>query len=735
MAKRRARQSDRTAVVEPPRDVRRGTGRRRGVWIILLAIVSFAVGALVYRAVSPARAVRRDPGLSVLLITIDTLRADALGAYGQAAASTPWIDRLAREGVRFERAHAHNVVTLPSHANILSGRYPFGHGIRDNSGFRFPAGTPTLASILKTRGWRTGAFVSAFPLDSRFGLDEGFEAYDDRLGGREIRTAFLVPQRAGTATVEAALAWQGAHRSERTFTFVHLYEPHFPYDPPEPFATQFRGRPYHGEVAAADAALEKLLRPILEQGEKARTLVVFTADHGEGLGDHGELTHGIFAYEATLHVPLVLYAPGLLAPRVVREPARHVDLLPTILDALGVDPPADLPGRSLLALAAGDRVEAPRTYFEALSPSLNQGWAPLHGLVDGALKYVDLPLPELYDLDADPGESRNLAATRASDLERMRGLLSTQRKADRGPERIQEDQATLEKLHALGYVAGGNAPKKEVYTDEDDPKRLIDIDVRNREVIRLYREGDIAGAVALCEENIRRRPNMPMSYLHLAYLRRAQGDLPAAIAAARKAFEMQPLAAESVSLYTVYLTEAGRAKEAADVLEPYMTAVKPDLDVLTSRGMALAALQRPAEALATFERGRQVDPSNPLVLVNMGTVYLMTGERARAREAFEAALEIDAGVARAHNSLGVIAAQEGRMAEAVERWRRAVDLDPRDYQTLFNLGVTLRGQGRAEEARPYLEAYLRSAPPALEARDIARVRGWLASGAGHAVGS
>jgi len=733
MAKRRVRKNERMAeapAAPPP--------RRRARWVVPVAIVCVAAGAAAaYRFVRPGRSVQRDPGLSVLLVTVDTLRADALGAYGQAGAATPWIDRLAREGVRFERAHAHNVVTLPSHANILSGRYPFGHGIRDNSGFRFPAGTPTLASILKAAGWRTGAFVSAFPLDSRFGLDEGFEAYDDRLGGREIRTAFLIPQRAGTATVDAALAWQGAHRAERTFTFVHVYEPHFPYDPPEPFATRFRGREYQGEVAAADAALERLLRPILEQGARSRTLVVFTADHGEGLGDHGELTHGIFAYESTLHVPLVLYAPGLLVPGVVKAPVRHVDLLPTILDALGIEPPADLPGRSLLPLASGDEKDvAPRSYFEALSPSLNQGWAPLHGLIDGALKLVDLPLPELYDLDADPGERRNLAATRAADLDRMNGLLATQRKADRGPERIPEDAATLEKLHALGYVAGGNAPKKERYTAEDDPKRLIDIDVRNRDVIRLYREGDIAAATALCEENIRRRPNMPMAYQHLAYLKRAQGDLPAAIAAARQAFEMQPLSAESVALYTVYLTEAGRAKEAADVLEPYMTAVKPDLDVLTSRGMALAALKRPAEALATFERGRQTDPSNPLVLVNMGTVYLMTGDRARAREAFEAALEIDPGVARAYNSLGVIAAQEGRMAEAVERWRRAVELDPRDYQTLFNLGVTLRGQGRSEDARPYLEAYLRAAPPALEARDIARVRGWLgASAGGRAAGS
>jgi arylsulfatase A-like enzyme/Flp pilus assembly protein TadD len=676
------------------------------------------------------RSVRRDPGLSVLLVSIDTLRADALGAYGRAGAETPWIDRLASAGVRFERTHAHNVVTLPSHANLLSGRYPFLHGVRDNSGFRFPAGTPTLATILKAQGWRTGAFVSAFPLDSRFGLDAGFENYDDRLGGGQEHTAFLVPERPGKVTVEAALRWLGDHRGEKTFCFVHLYEPHFPYTPPEPFASRFRSEPYHGDVAAADAALEPLLRPLLEAGDKGRTLIILTADHGEALGEHGEQTHGVFAYEGTLRVPLILYAPGILSPSTIATPVRHVDVLPTVLDALGIDVFSDLPGRSLLPLIArGGRGEGPRAYFEALSSSLNQGWAPLHGLIDGSLKYVDLPIPELYDLEADPGETRNLAATRAQDFERLRGLLASVRAADRGPERVKEDRETLEKLNALGYLAGGAAATKQRYTEADDPKRLIDVDTRSREVIRLYREGDIEGALALVRENIRQRPDTPLAYLHLAYLERARGNLAGAVAAARRAFELRPLDAESVSLYAVYLTEAGRAKEAADVLEPYMTAVQPDLDVLTARGMALASLGRGDEALATFERARTADPSSPKVLVNIGTIYLMAGDRGRARQAFEAALDIDTGVARAHNSLGVIAAQEGRPEEAIERWRRAVALDPRDYQTLFNLGVTLRKAGRPADARPYLEAYLKAAPAALEARDIARVRAWLRAGA------
>ena len=367
----------------------------------------------------------------MLLISIDTLRADAVGAYGRAGADTPWIDRLAAGGVRFEEARAHNVVTLPSHANLLSGQHPFVHGVRDNSGFRLPETTPTLATLLRDRGWRTGAFVSAFPLDSRFGLTRGFEVYDDRLGDAETHSSFLMPERRGHATVAAAAEWLAKHRGERTFCFVHLFEPHFPYEPPEPFASRFAPDRYQGEVATADAALEPLLRPLLE-AQDGRTIVLFTSDHGEALGEHGEASHGVFAYESTLRVPLVIFAPRILAPRVVKGPVRHIDVLPTVLDALGIfDGPA-LPGRSLLATVRVARSHESGTYFESLSTSLNQGWAPLSGIVDGGLKYIDLPIPELYDLRSDPKESRNLAAARIADLERLRALLVKERGREGG---------------------------------------------------------------------------------------------------------------------------------------------------------------------------------------------------------------------------------------------------------------------------------------------------------------
>jgi arylsulfatase A-like enzyme/Flp pilus assembly protein TadD len=668
------------------------------------------------------RPLPRDSGFSVLLISIDTLRADALGAYGNPRARTPWIDRLSRAGVRFDAAHAHNVVTLPSHVNMLSGLYPFEHGVRDNSGFRVPKDTSTLASLLRPRGFRSAGFVSAFVLDERFGLASGFDRWDARVAGGEGSRGFEIPERPGPVTVAEAVRWL-AQGSGPSFAFVHLYEPHSPYEPPPTFARAGE-HPYRGEVAAADAALEPLVGPLLQQGPKGRTLVILTSDHGESLGEHGEATHGVFAYEATLRVPLVVYAPALFQPRVVKEPVRHVDLVPTVLDVLGMEIPAGLPGRSLLPVLAGRAAgPAPPGYFEAISTSINRRWAPLYGLREGALKYIDLPLPELYDLDLDPSEKQNLAASRPEDLERLNARLTRLRARDPGVKPAPESPETLERLRALGYVAAAAAPPpKQRYTADDDPKRLIELDAKLNEMLSLFREGRIEAAIALGHAVIERRPDMDLAHMQLAYLERARGDLPAAIRSAQRVVELRPGDAESAALLAAYLTEAGRAREAAEFLRPWLERESDDLDVLNALAMALATSGRPREALDVLARARRAHPTNTQVLVNVGTVYLMSGDLVRARQAFEAALDIDPEVARAHNSLGVIAAREGRTPEAVERWKRSVALNPEDYQTLFNLGSQLWQSGRRDEARPYLEAYLRAAPLATEARDIARVR-------------
>jgi tetratricopeptide (TPR) repeat protein len=453
--------------------------------------------------------------------------------------------------------------------------------------------------------------------------------------------------------------------------------------------------------------------------------VVLTADHGESLGEHGEATHGIFAYEATLRVPLILYQPRLLRPRVESLPARHVDLLPTILDALSLPPPAGLPGRSLLTkTAAGAETTS---YFEALSGQLNRGWAPLHGVIRDREKYIELPIPELYDLRQDPSEVRNRAAAEPQPLEALRALLEPLRSADRGIQRTPENAEARERLKSLGYVSGAG-PTPARYTEEDDPKRLIALDAMLQDVVRLYTEGDLQAALVRCRELVRLRPRMAISLLHLAHLERESGNQAAAVEALQKALALDPDDAATLALLGAYLTQAGREREAVDLLEASARSASPDVEVLIARGLALAKLGRTEEALQSLARAGEVNPSNAMVLVNVGTVHLMNGDRDRARDAFEAALRKNPKVARAHSSLGVVLAESGRAEESLAHWKAAIALDPRESGKLVPLGLLLARRGQAAESRRYLELFVASAPPAVYAQDIERARRWLRNG-------
>jgi arylsulfatase A-like enzyme/Tfp pilus assembly protein PilF len=674
------------------------------------------------KEVLPAGRVQGESGLDVLLITIDTLRADALGSYGNSTAATPWMDRLATEGVRFTSARAHNVVTLPSHATILSGLLPQEHGVRDNSGFRFPSAQKTLTTILAERGYRTAAFVSAFPLDSRFGLDRGFDLYEDSFVDAGRRPAFLEQERPASETVALAARWLAAADSRPSFAWVHLYEPHFPYDPPPPFDRRFSDDPYLGDVAAADAALEPLLAPILEAGDSSNALVVLTSDHGESLGDHGEATHGIFAYESTLRVPLILHQPRLLSPRVVAAPARLVDLLPTILDLLAAPKPSDLTGSSLAAVASGAPPEAEvPTYFEALSGQLNRDWAPLFGLVQGGWKYIHLPIPELYDLAADPRERRNLASAEQERARELRSILAALRSSDPGAEPTTEDAETRRRLESLGYLSGGTASKT-TYTEEDDPKRLIVLDAELQEITSLYVAGELEAARARCRELLARRPDMRVTLMTLAQIERDLGRIEEAVEAMRRAFELQPGDPATLALLASYLTQAGRPAEAAELTEAHLGRDQPDIDVLFVRSIALARLDRSSEAFVLLERTRELDPDNPMIPVYVGTLHLMAGRQAQARTSFDEALALNPGTVRAHTSLAVMASEEGRIDDALEHWRRATALDRREFAKLLVIAGRMWASGQEGAARPLLEHFAAAAPRNLFGPDIDRVR-------------
>ena len=359
------------AASEPPAEAPR-RAPRRAVFVVVGAVAITAAAWWALR--TPTYSVATNPDRNVLLVTIDTLRADALGSYG-GRAHTPNLDRLAAQGARFSFAHAHAVVTLPSHASIMTGRYPYEHGIRDNTGYRLSPGQATAAALLKARGFATGAFIGGFPLDHRFGLNVGFDTYDDRLNRAGGALADEGRERRADAVVASALDWL-AKQSGKWFAWVHVYDPHVVYDPPAEFAAEFPNDPYLGEVTWTDSALGRLFDHL--STERRRTLVIVTGDHGESLGDHGELTHGVFAYESTLRVPLIVaeVAPGgrhQATGVVVDTPVRHIDLLPTLLDAVGAPTDTALPKSSLKPLiAAGNGPDRP-AYFEAMMSTIARG--------------------------------------------------------------------------------------------------------------------------------------------------------------------------------------------------------------------------------------------------------------------------------------------------------------------------------------------------------------------------
>ncbi len=705
----------------------------RGRWPLRLAAFTVVVAAAAtlawwWSARADAPAFRRSPEQNVLLITIDTLRADALSLYGGRAAS-PALTALAGQGVVFDFAHSHAVVTLPSHASILTGLNPYQHGIRDNSGYRLRPDTATLATRLKASGFATAAFVSAFPLDSRFGLGLGFDVYDDRFGQSSGPTEFSLAERSAGAVVTPALDWINAQHG-KWLAWVHVFDPHAPYRPPAPFDTPYADSPYHGEVAYVDAAL----RPLLERAAadpSRQTLVVITSDHGEGLGDHGELTHGLFAYESTLHVPLIVaQVPQAAGRRTIATrsaaPVSHVDLVPTVLDLLGLDVPAVLPGRSLMGVLQGDtsRREGAASYFEAMSASINRGWAPLQGALVDREKIVDVPILEVYDLASDPGERDNLADRDRARRDRLQAQLDEF--GSTGPaQKAAEDPEVAARLRALGYVAA-NPTRKPRYTDDDDPKRLVEVDRQVFQGVVLAEAHRYSEAADIYRSIIARRPDMTLAYRHLGYVLWQRGQPHEAIGVLREAVDRGAGNDEILAQLGIYLAETGSPADAVGLLEPAAER-SSDIEVLNALGVAYARSGARRQALAVYERIFAIDPTDAMAHQNSGSIHLEGNDLVAARDAFVAALTADPKLASAHTGLGVVEQRSGNRRAAIEQWRAAMALDPDDFNALYNLATELADAGQLAEAQPFIERFVATAPPAFYADDIRRLRARLAA--------
>lgn len=649
--------------------------------------------------------------LNVLLITVDTLRPDRLSCYGSHFLQTPAIDDLARRGALFRRAFAHNTVTLPSHANILLGATAAAHGVHDNSNFIVPGEFLTLAEFLKQAGYATGAFIGAFPLDSRFGLTRGFDTYDDNYGTQEPAAEVFV-ERPAEAVIEKALEWL-EDRSGRWFVWVHLFDPHQPYRPPEPFLSRFKDDRYSGEVAYVDHALDTLFSRLRAKGIESKTCIVLTGDHGESLGEHGEATHGYFAYNATLWIPLLVSFPGI-KPAEVGANVGHIDVFPTICAVLGLAPPAGLQGRSLLPLILGESLPEKEIYFESLTAYCNRGWAPLRGYIAGPMKFIESPIPELYDIGSDFSELKNRASE--SDLRPYRGrfqeIFAGLSADGKGTSRRNPDMETREKIRSLGYLASPQAQPAAAFTARDDLKTLLPYHNKWMRATAAKQAGRIDQGIALLREIIAERPDFDLAHTYLSNYLKEINKKDEALAVLRQALERNPASVRIISSCGITLIEAGRFDEAVDVLRRGLTIVDFDPEVWNYLGVAHWNRGRFLEAQRCYEKALSLDQNYPIVHNNLGSLYLSKylasrdpGALRTAEAEFREAIRLDPGYASACNGLGTALKMLGDSAGAIKAWEKALELNP-DYNfPLYNLGLIHFARGDKPAALRYLSRY------------------------------
>ncbi len=675
-------------------------------FFLLFFIVYFFCGVSLF-----CRADSKDEQLNLLLVTIDTLRADRLSCYGSREVKTPNIDSLAQEGVLFIRAFANSAMTLPSHTNILLGTTPSYHGVHDNSNFIVREKFLTLAEHLKKYGYATGAVIGAFPLDSRFGLTQGFDLYDDNYGSQGPEE-FTYVERKAAVVIDKALGWLQDKRSP-WFLWIHCFDPHQPYDPPEPFKTQFKGRPYDGEVAYVDSVLGKLFTYLKENDLEDKTLIILTADHGESLGEHGEMTHGYFAYNATLWVPLIIFSPGMKSAQVTQN-VSHIDIFPTVCDILGIEKPDSLQGSSLVPLMQGRPLSDRDIYFESLTAYYNRSWAPLRGYIEGSKKFIDSPLPELYDLEKDFHELNSLA--QGTDLNKYKLNLEKLVKRQSSPQESEAqqkaDKETQEKLRSLGYISSPQPVLKKDFTAKDDLKVLLPYHNKWMKAMVSHQNGKIDEGIALLKEIISERKDFDLAYTYLANYYKEQGKLREAVETLQAAYQNNPLSFRIITIYGIFLVDQGRYDEAIEILKKGLMLIDYDPEVWNYLGVAYWNKGSYHEALKAYERALALDWNYPIVFNNVGSLYLSiflkNGQQdafQKAIENFKKAIELDPGYASAYNGLGAALKMAGNIDGAIECWKKAVELKPDFGFPLYNLGLVYLARGEKSEALSYFNKY------------------------------
>ncbi|MFH1418530.1 MAG: sulfatase-like hydrolase/transferase [Planctomycetota bacterium] len=668
--------------------------------------------------------VKPRPVLNVLLITLDTTRADRLGSYGYDAARTPTLDALAASGVRFERAHCQVPLTLPSHVSLLTGMYPPVHGVRINGAMALGSDLATLAERFKQRGYQTAAFVSAFVLHSRFGLGRGFDHYDDDLGSAGDDGSASVERR-GDDVCDTSLDWLRAKKREPFFAWVHFFDPHYPYEPPEPFRDQLPNA-YDGEIAFVDTQVRRLVDWLEAEGLRDRTIIVVAGDHGEAFNEHDEAQHGLFLYDVTLRVPLILAGSAAVPEgKVVTADVELVDVFPTILDLMGWEsPPVD--GRSLSDTWGGGELPARRVYAETLYPHASYGWASLRSLTKGRWKYIEAPRPELYDRDADPGELRNVLSQRSQLASQLRDELIDVEDAmvSHATTITARDLQSVGQLQSLGYVAGS---ADNIVEDTDaplrDPKDMVQVYRRHMRGNLLLKQGRFAEAAQLLEAAAGESPESDELYTSLgrAYLELGRSE------DAEKAFEasLRKVPDEPHKLWALgeALRRQNKLNEAIGCFRRAL-GVLPDFgEAHRGLGMCYAAQRDFEKAYEHCRRHMELSPGSPNALVNLANVCLALKRYGEAVPLLQEALAAAPDNSFAHRSLWQALRAVGRTEEAVVALRAAHGALPGDAGLTCSLAwllATSESSSRCnpEEALPLAQACCEAYPESAASLDV-----------------
>jgi len=687
-------------------------GRRQdvegGCWLRVVAAAGLVVALAACRSTPAAPAASTVPPRHLVIVTIDTLRADRLGVYGNATVATPNLDRIAREGAMAPQASVQVPLTRPSHISLFTGLYPAEHGIRDNVSPSLSVKVPVLAELLQQQGFRTGAFVSSIVLSRQSGLARGFAEYSDTFDIGEDDARFLnTIQKRGDATVAEAVAWLGQPTVERRFAWVHLYDPHDPYEPPEPYASRYAGRPYDGEVAWSDELVGRIDAALVANGLRDDTLLVVTSDHGEGLDEHGEAVHGFFVYETTLHVPFLVRGPGIAPGTKLGVVARSVDVLPTALDLLGLaEQTPRVSGRSLAPALRGTPMDDEPTFAESLVPLVHYGWSDLRALRDGRWKFILAPRPELYDLDLDPGERQNLVEREAQRARAYRSGIEQRLRQEQvalreaGPVNASVPPDLLEKLGALGYVspAAPSTPR----ASGADPKDKIDeyqtLNTLMREGLIHLREGRFAESYGRFQDLFGRGIDSFESHYYAARALVGLKRWREAAAQYESAIEKLPsYTAAYVGLADALLAD-GQAPQALAAVRRGLQASPDDPRLIEREGDVGRRLGDPATAVAAYERVAQLAPKDALVRVKLGELFRDLGRPADAARLLREAVDLEPGEASFWNSLGMVLGGGGDLAAAEQAFREASTRDGGNAQYAYNLGLALARQNKRDEA-------------------------------------